>query len=168
MKKYNFVFLLIFLIAPVSSMEIMAQSDEKEDRIERLKSQKVAFLTEQVGLSSSDAEKFWPVYNKFSSRMDELWRAKKTNIKELYKSLDTLSDTQKQVAIDRHIEFELQKAKLEKEYHEKFKQILTIDQVIKLYGAEHDFKKKMLHLIRGGKQSSCKDCDELPDHLAKS
>ncbi|MFW6202965.1 MAG: hypothetical protein ACOC30_01560, partial [Marinilabilia sp.] len=75
-----------------------------------------------------------------------------------HETLESLSEAEKEAAIDKHIEYELGEAKLEKEYHEKFKEILSIDKVIKLYEAEHEFKKKMLKLLReGGKSSSCND-----------
>jgi len=157
MNKKNIILVMVFTISQVFFFSGNAQ--EEESRLERLKSQKVAFLTERIGLSTEDAQNFWPVYNEMAEKMDKLWKEKKENIKRLYHSDEPLSEAEKEAAIDQHISYELKKANLEKEYHEKFKKILTIDQVIKLYGAEHEFKKKMLHLIKGGKSSSCSDCD---------
>ena len=155
MKKITIIILLAFFAGQFTSTPIWAQKEEKKDRIERLKSQKVAFLTERVALSTSEAQKFWPVYNEFSAKMDSLWYLKKSNIRELHQSLESLTEREKEAAIDRHVSYEVQKAQLEKKYHTKFKEILSIDKVIKLYDAEHEFKKKMLKLIRGDKQSSC-------------
>ena len=150
-------------------MSIVAQDDAKDSRIERLKSQKVAFLTERIGLSTEDAQKFWPVYNEMSAKMDEIWKGKMNDIDKLYRSEKELSIEEKVEAVDRYINYELEIAKLEKQYHEKFKKILTIDQIIKLYGAEHEFKKKMLHLLKKGKESSCEGCDELSsEKIAKT
>lgn len=146
---------MAFFLGQFSTTTLLAQKEEKKDRIERLKSQKVAFLTERVELSTSEAQKFWPVYNEFSAKMDSLWHLKKSNVRELHQSLESLTSREKEAAIDRHVSYELQKAKLEKEYHNKFKTILSIDKVIKLYDAEYEFKKKMLKLIRSGEHSSC-------------
>ncbi|MGM0377414.1 MAG: hypothetical protein ACQEQ0_11600 [Bacteroidota bacterium] len=159
MKKYTLVLLLTFLAGPFFSA-FSQDDDDKKGRIERLKSQKVAFITKHIDLSSSEAQEFWPVYNEFSDKMDELRHKTKDNIISLHKSLDSLSESEKEAAIDQHVDYELQEAKLEKEYHEKFKEILSIDKVIKLYEAEHEFKKKMLKLLRkDGKPSSCNDKD---------
>ena len=160
MKKYTFVLLLFFLAGSFFSA-FSQDDDDKKDRIERLKSQKVAFITKHIDLNSSEAQEFWPVYNEFSDKMDELRHKTKENIISLHKSIDSLSEAEKEAAVDKHIEFELQEAKLEKEYHEKFKEILSIDKVIKLYEAEHEFKKKMLRLLReDGKSTSCNDKEE--------
>lgn len=169
MKKLNYILLAGFFIVQAFSVSAIAQDDNKDSRIERLKSQKVAFLTERIGLSTEDAQKFWPVYNEMSAKMDELWKGKMDNIHKLYRSDKELSAEEKVEAVDKYINYELEKASVEKQYHEKFKEILSIDQIIKLYGAEHEFKKKMLHLIKKGKESSCEGCDELPsEKVAKT
>jgi hypothetical protein len=162
-----FIVLSLIVIQTITNFSL-AQGQDKENRVGRLKSQKVAFLTEKVGLSSQDAQKFWPVYNEFSAKEDSLWNEKRENINRIYNSDKEMTASQKEAAIDRHVDFELKEARLKKQYHEKFKKILTIDQVIKLYGAEYEFKKKMLHLLREGKPSSCGgECKSAPHEMAK-
>ena len=39
---------------------------------ERVKAAKVAYLTRELGLSPQEAERFWPVYNEFENRRDDL------------------------------------------------------------------------------------------------
>lgn len=166
MSKCTVVLLLLFLGGSYWSAFSQDNNDNKKDRIERLKSKKVAFLTDKIDLSSSEAQKFWPVYNDFSDKMDELRHKTKENIINLYKSLDSLSEAEKEAAIDRHIEYELDEAELEKEYHKKFKEVLSIEKVIQLYKAEHEFKKKMLKLLREGRNSS--SCDENKEETKKT
>jgi hypothetical protein len=169
MKNLNYILIALFFVGQAVTVSAFAQDDDKDSRIERLKSQKVAFLTERIGLSTEDAQKFWPVYNEMTAKMDALWKGKMDNIDKLYLSENELSAEEKEEAVDTYINYELEKAKVEKQYHEKFKKILSIDQVINLYGAEHEFKKKMLHLIRKGQESSCEGCDELaPKKIAKT
>ena len=163
----NIVLLIFFTLQSLSVITI-AQKDEKHDRIECLKSQKVAFLTERVGLTSKEGQAFWPVYNEFSAKMDSLWRLKKENLDKLYGGKKEMTASEKEAAIDLHIKLELDKARLESEYHQRFKKILSIDKVIKLYSAEYEFKKKMLHMIRDGKPSSCEDCDQVPENAGFS
>jgi hypothetical protein len=166
MNKMNILLVMVFIFGQVFLFSGNAQ--EEESRLERLKSQKVAFLTDRIGLSTEDAQKFWPVYNEMSEKMDKLWEERKENIKKLYHPDQSLSEAEKEAAVDEYINYSLKKANLEMKYHEEFKKILTIDQVIKLYGAEHEFKKKMLHMIKGRKSSSCSDCDKSdePDKMS--
>jgi len=157
MNKIKILLLIIFSFGQVCSFMGVAQKNEEESRIERLKSQKVAYLNEKIGLSPEKAQKFWPLYNEMSEKMDKLWREKKKYINQLYHSKEQLSESEKEVVLDQFVDYDYKKAVIQKEYHEKFKKILTIDQVIKFYGAEYEFKKKMLHLIRDGKPTSCSD-----------
>ena len=67
MKKYLFIIALLlgFTVAG------MSQDEEKKDggRIEALK---IAYLTRKLNLTTEEAQKFWPVYNKYA---DELRKA---------------------------------------------------------------------------------------------
>ena len=51
--------LMIFFCA----LQLSAQRQMDPKMIEMIKSKKVAFITEQIGLTSKEGEKFWPVYN---------------------------------------------------------------------------------------------------------
>ena len=127
----------------------LAQDDRsKHEKIEHLKAQKVAFLTERIGLSSADAQTFWPVYNAYSTKKDSLSSARWNERNKLKTNCHKLSDQEKETSIDRQVQLKWEEEKLEYRYHEKFKKILTIDQLIKLYDAEHAFKMRLIRQIR--------------------
>ena len=55
------------LLALVMSVSAYAQPGAGHDGWrERVRSQKIAFITSEVGLTPQEAEKFWPVYNPVS------------------------------------------------------------------------------------------------------
>ena len=59
MKKfYLIIFLMFFLV-------ISIKDQDRNKSHEKIKSLKIAYLTEQLALTSSEAEKFWPIYNSF-------------------------------------------------------------------------------------------------------
>ena len=49
------------LILAVPTMEAQ---DKKKDWKDRWKAEKIAYITDAMELTSAEAEKFWPVYNK--------------------------------------------------------------------------------------------------------
>ncbi len=156
MKRY----FILFTIACLSSLSfsLFAQDNETqtEDRAERLKSQKIAFLSEQLQLTPCVAQKFWPLYNEFSLKSDSLWHLQKKKSQELSEAMPHLTDAQKEASIDEQMNFRWEKAKLEMKFHLELKKILNINQVIKLYDAEHEYKKKLLQLLRSQKNTSNK------------
>ena len=116
----------------------------------------MAFITEKICLTPADAQKFWPVYNEFSLKKDSLNEIRNKTRKLLFEKGDKLSDKQKEEAIDLQIILRQKEADLSKQYHEKFKKILSIKQVIKLYDAEHEFMMRLVKQIR--ESEACNDC----------
>jgi len=45
------------------------EDKEKDDKIEALK---VGFITKELNLTASEAEKFWPLYNEMDGKMKEI------------------------------------------------------------------------------------------------
>jgi hypothetical protein len=136
---------VLLLFALIITSGLYAQEG---DPLEKLKSQKVAFITEKIGLSPTAAQKFWPVYNEFSEKKDSINQLKSSQRKEMKKQWATLTSKQKEAALDFQMEQRMQETKLEQQYHEKFKKFLSIDQLLKLYEAEHEFKMRLIRQLR--------------------
>ena len=63
MKKNNLTLLLLFLFSIIS----YAQPRIKEKR-EQIKALKVAFITNELSLTSEEAAAFWPLYNAYDNK----------------------------------------------------------------------------------------------------
>ena len=149
MKHFiSILFITVFVISSYS------QRKENIDQSEKIKAQKMAFITERICLSPTDAQKFWPVYNEFNLKKDSLNEIR-NNARKTLKG-NKLSNRQKEEAIDIQIILRQKEAEISKQYHEKFKKILTIDQLIKLYDAEQEFKMRLMKQIRDSE--ACGDC----------
>ena len=150
--------LITFILLSVITQLTLAQDDRSQhEKIEHLKAQKVAFLTEKIGLSIADAQTFWPVYNNYSKKKDSLSVARWGERNKLKNDYKKHSDKEKEQSIDKQVQLKWEEEKLEYHYHEKFKRILTIDQVIKLYGAEHEFKMRLIRQLRETKAEHSRD-----------
>ena len=75
--------LLMAFIALMLSTGLIAQERGKE----RIKAYKTAYITQELDLSSKEAEKFWPVYNEYDKKIFSLkivkMRKERSRIKEL-------------------------------------------------------------------------------------
>ncbi|MCW3788568.1 hypothetical protein [Plebeiibacterium sediminum] len=139
------IFFILFITISISAI---GQQFTKEEKIERLKAQKIAFITDKLDLSTKEAQSFWPIYNEFFRKKEMLSIEKKKLTLELRQNWEQYSDDRKTELTDSLILFRLKEAKLEQNYHEKFKQVLSIDKVIQLYNAETQFKNYLLKQIR--------------------
>ena len=144
----SILFITAFVISSYS------QRKDNIDQSEKIKAQKMAFITERICLSPADAQKFWPVYNEFNLKKDSLNEIRNNARKALRGN--KLSNKQKEEAIDIQLILRQKEAEISKQYHEKFKKILTIDQLIKLYDAEQEFKMRLMRQIR--ESEACGDC----------
>jgi hypothetical protein len=54
------------------SLSCIAQRQADPKMFEQIKAKKVAFITEEIGLTSLEAEKFWPVYNELEKQRFQL------------------------------------------------------------------------------------------------
>lgn len=147
MKTKHVITAICFLC--ISSMAF-AQTGEKrmqvrEQRLERVESMKVAYLTKKLNLDTESAQKFWPVYNEFNNQMKAIRNEHLQEIKEARQNWEGLTDKKKEELMQSKFHMEQAEVDLKKEYHETFKNVLSVDQVAKLYRAEEGFKK---HLIR--------------------
>ncbi len=141
MKKLS-VGLLLLLLTTVAS----AQAN-KQQRRENIEAQKVAFLTSKMGLTPSESEKFWPLYNQCKNELKESRQLiKQEKFNQI--NIDQQSDKSIKEMIDLRFKAEEEKLRIEKKYNIEFQKVLNIRQVAKLYQAEEDFKKEVLKEIR--------------------
>lgn len=139
--------LILSAVVLLNSVQIVkAQSAALEpSKRERLEALKVAYLTEKLNLTPEEAQQFWPLYNELDNKLQEIRKKQRGNRSESKQNFDSMSDADVSKAIDQELALEQKELDLKKEYNEKFKKILPIKKVAKLYAAEHGFRKELLH-----------------------
>jgi Spy/CpxP family protein refolding chaperone len=142
MKIKNILSLLVLFV----SFSFYAQSDKTDEKREKIKAYKISFLTTELDLSSSEAEKFWPIYNAYDDKQFELrhdkmktyWRKLDDNNvnsiseKEAAKLLSQIESTDKELYL------------LREKYMTNLKKILSSKKILKLKKSEDDFNRKLL------------------------
>lgn len=142
--------LLCFVLAFAQGSD--KQRNHMQQAMDRIQAEKVAFFTNELDLSPQEAEKFWPVYNAYSKESRVAHDASMRAFGNLNaKPGETLTDKE----VERRLS-EYMKA-LEKEnsvmtaYYNKFKAVLPIKKVAKLYQTEEAFRMRMINnLVRPG------------------
>ncbi|HBZ66223.1 MAG TPA: hypothetical protein DEO70_05240 [Bacteroidales bacterium] len=128
----------------------MAQPDAKDDRMmDEIRAQKVAYLTTKLELTPAEAQQFWPVYNEYSQKKEDIHRerfSKKGKPKPV--DPDQMTNEEAGQMIDNMVADQEKMAAIEKEYSQKFRKILPVKKVLKLYEAEMDFKRVLLDRIK--------------------
>lgn len=121
----NFLLILSFLCFLEGSAWAQGNRDEK---IEALK---IAFITEKLQLTPSEAQQFWPVYNSYQKEIQ--------NLRAESKGGDVLENEQKLLDI-------------RKKYKPSFEKVLGPTKMNRLFEAERDFRNILIKRLKNRKQ----------------
>ncbi|NQU55447.1 MAG: hypothetical protein HQ522_23260 [Bacteroidetes bacterium] len=146
MKQIIFILACSFLI--FAQLFVSAQEKSHEDRREKYRSEKISFLTSNLELTPTEAEKFWPVYNKMEKERWEAQTARRELETKVRESEESLSE-KKIIQLTKDYAGSTQKeGALLTKYNEEFLNILPPKKVLKLYKTETDFRIYMMKRYR--------------------
>ncbi len=123
MKKILLSFLIPFSIF----LSLNAQDGDAAKRAEKIQALKIAFITQKLELSSSEAENFWPVYGQYEKDVKQLFSNRKS---------------------DDVIENEEQLLNIRKKYRPQFEKVLGKPRMNKLFSTEKEFRGVLLQQLK--------------------
>jgi len=146
MKIKNILPLLLFL----TSFSIFAQNGKIDEKREKIKAFKVSFLTTELELTSTEAEKFWPIYNAYDDKQYELKYLKmKTYLRQLKDdNLKNLSDKEAATLLSQIESTDKEIYQLREKYMSSLKKVLPAKKILLLKKSEDDFNRKLLQQYR--------------------
>lgn len=147
MKIKNILPIILFLV----SFSFYAQGGSKGDeKREKIKAYKVSFLTTELELTSTEAEKFWPIYNTYDDKQFELRHLKmKTYMRKLDDDNITSMSEKDAAALLSQIEStDKDLYLLRDKYMSNLKKVLSAKKILKLKKSEDDFNRKLLQQYR--------------------
>lgn len=113
---------------------------------EKIEAAKIALITERLNLTPEQAQKFWPVYNEYSKKQQELRRTFE-NAKRNHNA-QTATDEETKKLLDLGIKTKEQALQLEKQYSDRLLKVIDNRQLLGLRKAENDFKEMILKRLR--------------------
>ena len=138
-KKFFIVVIFAFLAAGV-----YAQGPVRD----RIKTLKVAFITERLGLSSGEAQTFWPVYNTHEKKLEAIRRKERVQLKSKIGLVQDLTEQESSALLDQYLAIQSEKHKAEQAYIADLRDVLPPKKILLLLKAEEDFKKRLLQQYR--------------------
>lgn len=116
----------------------------------KIEAQKISFITQQLDLSPEEAQQFWPLYNEMKNKKEAFQKEFRQLFKSLKQGSENLLEDELIKISDRMADLKVDKAKMEREYHYKFKKVLSAKQILDLHLAEKQFQGMLLRRIKGG------------------
>ena len=141
--------LIIITIITFASLASFGQSNHDRTHShehipnEQVESLRIAFLTNKLDLSPSEAQLFWPIYNEYMDKKREL-KSKRSHRAEMAE----IDDDQANELLDTYLETKQKEIDLDKAYVEKFKEVLPSKKVIMVFVLERRFKEEILKDVK--------------------
>jgi hypothetical protein len=122
-------------------------AQEKNESREKIKALKIAYLTEQLALTTNEAEKFWPIYNAFDKEQHDLRKKQRFEMRKALRNegaVDAIDEKEAEKLINLKLATDKQLHESEKEFIQKITAIISYKKIIKLQMAEMEFGRKLL------------------------
>lgn len=115
---------------------------------EKMMSEKIAFLTIELGITPEEAQAFWPVYNEINKERDEAMH----NVFKTYKALENAVEagkSEKEVSslLDKYLDALDAQREVESKAAGRYRKVLSEDKVAKLYIGEEKFRRQHIRRL---------------------
>ena len=144
---------LAIVIALLMSMQMASgRCRENGDWKDKMKAEKVAWLTTAMDLTPAEAEKFWPVYNNMENERREAFG----KVMKAYRALDEALKAGKpekelSALLNAYVNAMKDSRNVEAKFTPALTKILSVEKVARLFVSEEEFRRQQIHRWRGDK-----------------
>lgn len=142
-----FRILIVALVATAACLGVGARPQQplldRDKVMAELRPYQREFISRELDLTKDQERRFFPIYEEMNDRIDSL----NEETRELERrTIDTpdASDTELEAAAQAVFDLKQKEGRIEAEYFEKFKEILTPRQLLKLKSAERKFAQYLM------------------------
>ncbi len=139
MKKI--LLILAVLLFATSTVEAQKMNRQK------IKLLKTSFITDAIDLTPSEAEKFWPVYNLYTNKIQKLKRSLDVEMQRKMKlpgGIENISEEEAQKTLNQMMSVELQIGDNKITMIKELSKIISAKKIVMLQKTERDFNRQIL------------------------
>ena len=135
MKKLTWVLMIAFCFVPVM---LFAQTKDQMQVIhEAAKANKKLVVSENLQLTDKEAKIFWPLYEDYQKALNEINERTRKMIEDYATNYNDLSDEEAADLLDKFMEIEEDRLKLQNSHIPNFRMVLQIKKVFRYYQIEN-------------------------------
>jgi hypothetical protein len=142
MNKKNYI--LTIVLALFVSFNLFSQ--ERESR-KKIKSLKISFITDKLALTSQEASKFWPIYNKYEIERNDLYHVQRGDLKKKIEELggiDNLKEEDAKNFAEKMLSLDKATYDSNVTYQEELSKVISYKKIVKLQIVERDFYNSLM------------------------
>ena len=132
------VILAVLASGPIAAQE--AAPDALAVETEQFNRERRQLVQQNLELTKSEAEGFWPIYDQFERDRAVLTKTRRALIDEFGEHYDVMTDAMAKKLLHGYINFEEEHVRLWKIYFGKFDKVLPIKKLARYYQIEHKIR----------------------------
>ncbi len=109
----------------------------------KVQAARVAYITERLGLTPNESERFWALYNEFENEKEKI-----QNRYSVERPLGSLSDEEAEAYILRRFKMEEELLELKKSYYPRFTKVISPRRIALFQKADKEFRLELLRKVR--------------------
>lgn len=166
MKKVISVLCLLAVLATGALAQEQHQQRGRQGRDgegwrERVRAEKVAFLTEQIDLTESEAQVFWPIYNQLQKEQREVFEAVRKAYEAMEKGVNEgKTGKEMEKLVEAYVNAKDKNEGIETKYLNKLMKALPAEKVARYYVAEEKFRHQQIGRLGNGNFPNFKMSEE--------
>jgi adenosine deaminase len=137
LKTFIFSFICLGL-----SFNGVAQERNKERIKEKVKLEKVAYITQELALTEDEAQKFWPIYNAYKEESGAMRASMDIRPRK------DMSDKEAEDMLYAMLDAKSKEIDIQKKYIGKMKSAIPAKKIAMLFKVERQFKEKLVSNIK--------------------
>lgn len=145
MKKFGLAIMLLLMVGAAAAQPGGGQAAARQ---EQMKAAKIGFLTRELNLSEEEAQKFWPVYNKFDNERETHRRKMMALRLEANEAGDQLTAKEAEAAVEQYLQLRQEEVDMERRFYQSVKKVLPAEKVALLFQAEKRFQRELLRNLQ--------------------
>lgn len=135
----------ILLFSTCSAVAVAQRGPEVRDK--KVQAYRVAVFTEVLNLTPSEAEGFWPVFNDYLDKREEIQSQLKPTAQ-----LDGMNDAEVDDYVKKYFELRQRELDLEKDLGQKLRKVLPLRKIAKIPVAEREFREALVKKLQENRQ----------------
>lgn len=137
---------LIIIICMSLFFSISLQAQMSKEGRDKIKALKIAYLTEQINLTTDEAQKFWPIYNGYNKEQIKIRNNYRNTLRKNIHNhtVDSLDEDEAKKLVNLKLQTDKDLYESQIKFVNNVKGVISYKKIIQLQNAEKEFGRKLM------------------------
>ena len=150
MKALRLFITTTILCVAGMAVTVQAQDKRNDDWKQKMMSEKIAFLTNEMQITPEEAQSFWPVYKQIFKDKDEALKNVFKTFRELEEAIENgKSEKEIKRLLAAYLEAEQRQRDTDSQVAEQIGKVLPVEKTARFFIAEEKFRRQQIHRLHG-------------------